>query len=244
MPAIGIDHVQFSVPDLTASTEFLQRLGWELEFCEPNFARTERPYFREIGKSMAYLKQGRAAIELIDASDRAGSASWLPVFSGHVPGQQCEEVETPFEKLEVEVQELGTRCLCVDAEAEQVQLEQVVLRSADPESSAAFLESLGFRREAIGDVLQLRFPASIIGMGLTVSIIPGDVASGDFVDDLGLCLIALISKDLEADLAELRAGGFETTDIFNYQINGRSISNLISRGPSGEMIELIQIGRA
>ena len=245
MPAIGIDHVQFSVPDLAVGTEFLQGIGWGLEFREPEFATTPRPYFRETGKSMAYLKQGRAAIELIDGSASAGSASWTPRFSARLAGRADEFAGNPTGDLVVRVPELGTTCLCSDESNGSVELNEVILSSAKPEASAGFLESLGFRREEAGDVLRLAFPASIIGMGLNVTIVQGSAQSGeDFVDDLGLSLIALISKDLAGDVQALRAEAYETTETFDYTINGRAISNAIVRGPGGELIELIQIGRA
>jgi catechol 2,3-dioxygenase-like lactoylglutathione lyase family enzyme len=247
VPAIGIDHVQFSVPDLTASTTFLEERGWRLKFREPDFATTARPYFRAVGKSMAYLKRERAAIELIDGSERAGPASWTPLFSARLPGEVGAAVDVPRDAVEVRVPELGGRCLCVDVAERVVELGEVVLASCDPQGSASFLEWLGFRRDASADRLRLVFPPSIIGMGLAVTIVAGAPIERDhdvYVDDLGLSLVALLAKDLDADVAELRALGRRTTDVFDYRINGRAVSNVIVRGPGGELVELIRIGRA
>lgn len=243
MAAIGVDHVQFSVPDLAAGTALLEARGWRLAFQEPGFAAGARPYFRGADKSMAYLKRGRAAIELIDGSGTAGPGHWLPLFQGRLPGE-ARASEERRGTMRVGVEALGGDCLC-RGEGDELELGEVVLRSSAPEASAALLESLGFRREDDGDGLRLAFPPSILGMGLTVTVVPGPTTDSDvFVDDLGPCLVALLAKDLEEERDALRAAGHGTTDVFHYTINGRPISNVVVTGPGGELVELIQIGRS
>ena len=135
--------------------------------------------------------------------------------------------------------------MCADVKREAVDLGEVVLSSSQPEASAALLASLGFRRDQDGTESRLSFPPSIIGMGLAVNIVGGIEVSDDvYVDDLGLSLIALITKDLEEEAEALREDGHRVTDVFDYTINGRAISNVIVHGPGGEFIELIQFGRA
>lgn len=245
MATIGIDHVQFSVPELSASTAFMEGLGWSLDFSEANFAPTARPYFRETGKSMAFLKRGRAAIELINASPRKGPGSWMPIFSSRLPGETSSAGPAPGGEVDVRAEPLGGTCRCIDVLEDDAELCGVILSSAEPEASATFLESLGFRRDAEGEGINLSYPPSIVGMGLAVHIVAGPpLVERAYVDDLGLSLIAMLVTDLEAVVGVMNAAGHGTTDIFDYQINARSISNAVVHGPGGELIELLQIGRA
>jgi len=242
---IGIDHIQFSVPELPASTAFLEGLGWSLDFQQANFAPTARPYFREVGKSMAYLKRGRSAIELINASSHPGPVSWMPIFSSRLPGEVCSKGSASGEEVEVRAEELGTACRCLDVMEEDAELCGVRLSSAKPEASAAFLESLGFKRNADIVGISLTYPPSIVGMGLTVTVVAGpELIEKAYVDDLGLSLIAMLATDLDAGVKVMNAAGYCSTEIYDYQINGRPISNFVVQGPGGELVELIQIGRA
>jgi hypothetical protein len=246
VPAIAVDHVQFSVPELAAGVRFLETRGWTLQFTEPSFVTTERSYFRSREKSMAYLRREGVAIELIDGSDHQGLFGWTPVFSTRLPGAPCKGPAAGSTTAEaVHVEELGTRCLCLDDSAEPA-LEGVILETSDVPGSAKFLESLGFQREPAADPVQLVFPSSFIGMPLRVTLAAraATPARESYVDDLGMSLVALISKSLEQDLESLRVAGHNTTEISDYTINGRRITNAISRGPGGELVELIELGRA
>ncbi|MFT7462979.1 MAG: hypothetical protein ACI9EF_001321 [Pseudohongiellaceae bacterium] len=264
MVAIGVDHVQFSVPDLSAAVALLTDRGWNVEFEQPRFAAGQRPYFREADKSMVYLKRGRDALELIDGSAVNGTGRWTAAFSGELPGSTAlRGAEVGFFDASVgpsvygqplHVEALGGTCLRAEPATETapeagsgvLDLTEVLLRSSDPEGSCAFLELFGFRRDVGAEVsLRLVFPQSFLCMGLAVTIVAGPAVAGDdAVDDLGMSLVALISKDLEADRTALLAAGYETTDIFEYTINGRPIRNVITRGPGAELVELIAVGRA
>lgn len=251
MPAIGVDHIQFSVPEIAAAVPVLQARGWTLMFEEPEFVTDTRPYFRETGKSIAFLKLEQAAIELINGSSRQGPDVWTPVFSSRWPDCNPAPVEAAgprhrwSDAERVQVDTLGGPCRNLGRDEASTELVGLILHSSAPSASASFLESLGFQPDPECND-QLTFPGNFFGMPLMVTIAArsGDPPHDNLVDDLGMSLVALISKDLAADAASLREAGHHVTAPFEYSINGRPIANVIVTGPGGELVELIQIGRA
>ncbi len=252
MAAIAVDHIQFSVPDLAGAVAALQARGWALDFEAPDFVTEARPYFRERGKSIAFLKRKQAAIEIINGSRHPGPEQWTPVFSN--PWSEGTPVaDTRLHQAEVAeaeesyVDELGGVCRferqAVSDTGPDTDLLGLLLKSPKPEASARFLELLGFQRDADHSD-RLVFPGNFFGMPLHVSITPvdGDPPGDNLVDDLGMSLIALISKDLATDVASLRAAGHSVSETFEYVINGRLIANVVARGPGGELVELISLG--
>ncbi len=247
MTTIAVDHFQFAVPELIAGVRFLEARGWVLQFTETNFVTSTCSYFRSSDKSMAYLKRDRTAIELVDGSEHEGSSCWTPVFSSRLPGApRVSQTAAQTEAEAVHVDELGGTCLCRDDESAASDLEGVVLESADVPASTEFLRLLGFQEQGSDDSAHLTFPGSLVGMPLRVTLVSGEATAARerYVDDLGPSLVALISRGLKEDVESLRAAGYHTTEISDYTINGRRISNSIVHGPVGELVELIEIGRA
>jgi len=242
LTAFGVDHVQISVPALGTAIETLSSCGYTVDFEEPDFSTTQRPYFRERRKSMAYLRSGSDAVELIDGSGVPGPELWLPVFHRAIHGT-ATEAPAGIACTARLVPELGGTCLASGGGTGG--LERVVLRVADPEPTVGFLEGLGFLlRGRDGCRIELEFPRTIVTMALRVTVISGGSRPPEhFVDDLGCTLVALISRNLEADVAALQEDGCTTTQIFSFTINGKPIRHAIIRGPGGALVELIEVGR-
>jgi catechol 2,3-dioxygenase-like lactoylglutathione lyase family enzyme len=224
---LGVDHLQFSVPCLEHAGELLRNLGFQQEFGEKDFDGCAPAFFRERGKSMAFFSTEDTRIEVINAAAGDGQGRrhgvYVPVFSPH-----AEIVEVPS---------LSARC----RGPVSGHLSHVEVHVDNPAASREFWSRLGFQPES-GSSGRLAFPRTMVGMGLAIELCERRPTEhpGQFVDDPGCSLIALIDRDATATLRDLEGFGSPWAS-YPFQINGRRIHIHMLRGPSGELVELIQL---
>lgn len=223
---LAVDHVQFSVPSLEHASEMLLRLGFQRLFVEVDFDRGEPLFFRERGKTMSFHATEETRIELINGAAGEGARrrhdTYVPVFS-----PRAEPVEVP---------ELAAVCRGTVSRI----LGHVEVHVGNIQASREFWRRLGFQPEA-GSEDRLAFPRTMIGMGLAIELRerPANGRAGLFVDDPGCSLIALLDRDSTTTIRDLDGIG-SLWDSRPFRINGRSMNIHMLRGPSGELVELIQ----
>ena len=123
-----------------------------------------------------------------------------------------------------------------------------VVRAVDSiEKSRTFYAALGLRPEDKNGFLHLHVDSPVeklksrIIVGKTTD--PRD-SEPMYLDDAGFPCVAFISTDLEADAKKLH--GEETqyiTDDFKFKVNNKKMKICFVIGPSGEIIELIEMVR-
>jgi catechol 2,3-dioxygenase-like lactoylglutathione lyase family enzyme len=244
MDIIGVDHVQFAVRDVAAGARYLAQHGYALTFEEAGFNTEPRSYFRGIEKDMAYLRHGASRVEVITGADHEGEARYIPVFDGlaspaHMPDLDMAAFRAFWhEDLASAAASRGGAAPILDG---------VILRVSRPEHSCHFFQRLGFKLIARDDDwYTLAFPRNVLSMPLTISLArkPYPHAAKARVDDLGCSSIALITRNLGADRALLEQERFAVSEITPFCINGKALSICFAAGPSGELVELVEMGRA
>ena len=244
MEIIGVDHVQFAVRDVDAGARLLWRHGYALHFEEPDFNAQARSYFRGLKKSMAYLKRGGSRVELITGAEQEGEVRYIPVFGGREStGRRPAFDIGDFRAFWHE----DLSSVCASRTGEAPALDSVILRASRPEHSLAFWRGLGFAPiSEDGDWYKLAFPRNLISMPLTILLARHACADGQGaqVDDLGCSSIALITRDLRADRSALDGARHTVSEVTALRINGKPLSLCFATGPSGELVELVEFGRA
>lgn len=244
MQIIGVDHVQFAVPDVGASVRYLTQCGYRLDFQEAAFNVARRSYFRGLTKTMAYMRHSGSRIEVITSDGHPGQARYVPVLDGLLAsGGGCGLAVGGRQAFWHEA--LCSYCLPGDAEVPT--LTDIVVRVAKPEQSTTFWQLLGFRQMAGGlPHTGLGFAPNMFSMPLTVHLLR--VPFGDDqdakADDPGCSSVALISRDLCADRAALAHAGHRVSEATAFHINGRAVTICFISGPSGELVELVEFGRS
>ena len=71
----------------------------------------------------------------------------------------------------------------------------------------------------------------------------GKKGGGGLLDDKGFNCLAFISTSLERDKQSLERDGFFTTDIESVVTNGKNLRIFFSIGPSGEIVEMIELAK-
>jgi catechol 2,3-dioxygenase-like lactoylglutathione lyase family enzyme len=241
MNIIGVDHVQFAVRDVGASARYLARHGYELSFREADFNTQARSYFRGVKKDMAYLRRGASRVEVITGTDHAGDSRYLPVFDGlaspsHLPALDMAAFQAFWHE--------DLASACASRGGESPILDGVILRVSRPEHSCHFFQRLGFGLIARDDDwYTLAFPRNVLSMPLTISLARKryDHEAEARVDDLGCSSIALITRNLSADRALLERERFAVSEVTPFFINQKNLTICFAAGPSGELVELVEM---
>lgn len=94
-----------------------------------------------------------------------------------------------------------------------------------------------------GELIRLSFDAPFPHWSAEILLMEADARPiAPLLDSGGFPCLAFLSSDLNADGSRLRAcGSFEDTGPFEVTVCGRNLKVGIYRGPSGELVELIEI---
>jgi catechol 2,3-dioxygenase-like lactoylglutathione lyase family enzyme len=119
----------------------------------------------------------------------------------------------------------------------------VRVRACEPGASHAFWRALGFTHRG-PNVLEV--PAMLPAWRLHVALEP---SSGErphtSIDADGCVLVTLLTTAIERELERLAATGLllRCTSAWEEQIGGRMVTVAFIEGPSGELVELLQVAK-
>jgi catechol 2,3-dioxygenase-like lactoylglutathione lyase family enzyme len=111
---------------------------------------------------------------------------------------------------------------------------------SDAAASRTFwTDGLGFQKSG-----PLRFSSPVPAWSLDLFLEDARAARDKpFLDDAGSSCVALLCNNIAADLARAgRCGGQTPSPVFSSRVNGRELRIALLRGPSDEIIELIDLG--
>jgi len=242
MEIVAVDHVQFAVRSVGRAVAHLESKRYALRFEAHDFNDRDRPFYRCARKDMAYLTCGRSRIELITGAQRPERGRYYPVFG----------VSTEAEAARGDLLDAGALAIsrdralsgpCVTARGIAAELGHLIVRSSRPAASLMFWQALGFKLSRVaaqGDLLA--FPANALSMPLALFVLrePVPHRAVAYADDYGCTSIALITRNLTADLAWLGRAGMAYHEPIRLHINGRPLCIGFVSGPGGETVELIE----
>lgn len=113
------------------------------------------------------------------------------------------------------------------------------------DSRRFWCDGAGFRLQAQSDdALLLSFPALMSGWKLDIALVAGGNRGerSGMLDDAGWNCLSLLVDDLEGAAQRLcQNGGKDQTDVIRVAVGGRQLDILFLRGPSGEIVELLDL---
>ena len=215
---LGVAQVVVNVPDIAAAADRLEAAGYQRTFAAaiPNHpAKRELQASRRERLDMVHLAapSGGMALELTSYSD--GEPQGAAAFELHLP------------------ERAGGRT-------------RVVAPVADRELSERFwCGQLGFTK-ASADGTNLTSPARRAEWALDVTLAePSGPRRRTAVDADGCVLVTVLTSDIDGDAARL-AQDVMTSRMappWDEEVDGRSLRVAMVEGPSGELIELLQLPR-
>lgn len=213
---LGVAQVVFNVSDLDRSSRELEAKGYRTAFAE-----SELP--SHPAKS-AFRRASNGDLEMVHLASPNGG---LAIEFTHYPDSAsagATAYRTPVQEF------LDGGRLAVSASA--------------PEASTRFwCEGAGFREEVTGG-RSLTFAAALPAWRLTLDLTPAAARpEPTTVDAHGCVLVTLLSTNASEDrgrLAELSTG--RVSDLWEERVGGRDIRVAIVEGPSGELLELLELG--
>lgn len=216
---LGVAQVVVNVADLDGAMATMLAAGYTPAFSELDLANHSA--------KRSFQAVDRSTLDLVYLSPPApGPAVELTAYDG--PPPRGETVYT------------------LAAPAPAGTIGGVVVRAARPAESLAFwTKGLGFaERGPMNGTAALEFPTPVPAWRLPV-VLEGDAASGGptAVDAEGCVLVTLLTTDLRRDLANLAESGLAAaaTEVWEESIGGRGLQLAFVRGPSGELVELVQL---
>lgn len=265
---LGFEHVTLSCDDVEAAVTALSKFGYSpsLAPCWVENHAAKTPLLHDYQPTMHValldcLKRTRIEIARQSNVKEHGEGSY-----GIILGAAGEVGDHDFKSThelvcgsrlltKIELAALPSTAVYVDgstsAAAGERGIKGVSFRTADIAASCAFWsELLGVepeRSEAVRRrTVTLPFEAAFPRWSLDLHFF--EIAASDqpqMLDDQGFTNLALIVSDLSYDRDAFIAAGAEViTGVFSIEIGGQSVLAELFRGPSGQIIEVVQISAA
>ena len=265
---LGVDHLALSCADLAAALSAIRAAGYTVQFMHerlPNSA-TKRPFLSvyEPVHAMAYCRPQRgAALELTQhAAPLKEQASFYQVLLKTPPSGTTPFRGTPPCSLRLWNVALntagaqaviwapfGAQCWRMDAPTSDAGscVRAVAMPAVQLKRSVMFwTQGLGCRLIARGAErgrgwVHLSFRAAISAWSLEFILVEAGGVRRPNLDAAGFPCLAFLSTDLAGDRRRLREqGAAEIGEASSHEINGKRLRMIIARGPSEEIVELIE----
>jgi hypothetical protein len=266
---LGVDHLALSCCDVSAAGNQLQAWGATRAFTDIGLRNDEakKPFLQHysLAHDIAYCRFGRGtSIELTRHSSplRRSLSPYQVLISGTVNDVADWQEPVPpswaaaFQSLPGVVRPRPVWCehlaaqfwLDLSGDRQDVGIEAVLVPTTNLDASEHFwVRGLGGRLATAGDRwrrVSYRRPVTSwsVELILAESDMPGEWLPT--LDAPGMPCLALLTNHIASDLERARAcGGRDTSPAFGLVVNNRSVLITLLRGPSGEIVELIEIPR-
>jgi predicted enzyme related to lactoylglutathione lyase len=232
---MGVAQVVVNLPALPPAEAVLAAAGYEVQFREEGI-----PNHPAKAPFQAARREELAMVHF--SAPAGGTAVELTAYAGEPPaGRPAYRLATggprPLPGLSERVVATGRPGVVAEVE----------LHVADPEASAEFwTAALGFRRSpGMGDRVLLERIGAVPAWALAVSVHESQDRSAATVDADGCVLVTFVVTALDDDLARIAAhgDGVMSSPAWRESVGGGEIRVAMAAGPSGEPVELLELGR-
>lgn len=263
---IGVDHIALACSDLEAGQKALGDLGLSERFADRNVrnAPQKKDLLNEYGALhdiAVFDPQSGTAIELTahDVAVTSGQNGFTPVLDVTV-NAGCERVGGELDCVTAAFGDgyglyrmpgLETYCY-LRSGCEKSNLRAGVLTVSDFDASLAFFKGGLSAKIDRQDVVAGRRWASVKLSGVMPKwrlelLIVEDLTRHQRtmrLDDAGWPCLACLTTSIDADAEKLKQASADWVgETFDLQVNGKALRILLATGPSGELVELIEISK-
>lgn len=212
---MGVDHIALSCLEIETACKNLEKDNFKVRFCEKNIPN-------KIEKK-----------EFLNHYQKTHSLAFIEAQKG--PAIELTEHGSSFasgESIYRVQQGKGT-------------IETVEVLACDFEASRSFWrDKLRFEEKVLraDEAVKLKLTSPFPQWNLEVDLIQ---SSGEkrknYLDVEGFSCIAFISNKIESDLENIWQAGKRASEVFELEVNRKWLKVAMVEGPSGEIIELIEI---
>lgn len=236
---LGVDHIALSCVDLQGSVAAIQRAGYQVKFIEADLMNhsSKKPFLSvyQPVHSVAYcLAESGIAVELtahggIPSKSAAGYQPRISKELWRIAGAE------PFFDTDYE----GFDSLIRSVEVPVMNVEQSFLFWTKGLGAREDLRSLDPPVRA----RRLRWQSPISRWSLELILRETKIPTAQrCLDDAGFPCLAFLTNDAAADRSRLmELGVSQASEPSRHRVNGKSLMISFLRGPSGELVELIEV---
>jgi len=263
---VGVDHIALSCTDLEAGQRALGGLGLSERFADRGVhnAPQKKHLLHEYGPLhdiAVYDARSGTAIELTahNVAKVAEQNGFTPVLDVSVAAG-CEAAGSELDCVTAaygdgyglfRFEDLGTYCY-LRSQCEPSGLRAGVLTVTDFDASLSFFTAGLSGKLDRQDVCagrrwaKVKLPGLMPKWRLELLIVENLSGAGRSrkLDDAGWPCLACLTTSIDADAEKLKqASADRVGEIFDLDVNGKALRILLATGPSGELVELIEISK-
>lgn len=255
---LGVDHIGLSAASLGDGIGIMRSLGYEVRFAVEDLANhdAKRPFLRQWRPrhAIAYCAlRGCVAVEVTVHS------ATLPVEQGPYevlcsgqPGPDAEPLHDVFDGPATKADArmtywrwpaIRTR-FATSPGMGDLRIGSVAVSVVDIDASTRWwTDALGFRYRGspTPGVHDLDRASPVADWRLDLMLVSQAAHALPMLDDTGFTVLALITTDIAEDAPRVSHGAAEVGRTFEQRIAGRNVRLAFVRGPSGELVELVEV---
>ncbi|WFE89356.1 hypothetical protein K1718_24905 [Roseibium porphyridii] len=263
---VGVDHIALACTDLEAGQRALESLGLDQRFADRGVMNAPQKKdllnaYGPLHDIAVFDPQSGTAIEITahDVAQASTHNGFTPVLDlsverkGEREGAELDCVTAAYgEGYELyRLPDLDTYCFLRSGQ-EKSALRAGILTVSDFEGSLAFftggLSAKVERQDVVAERrwAVVKLPGVMPKWRLELLIVEDPISHKRTMrlDDAGWPCLACLTTSIEADGEKLRqASAGRVGEIFDLEVNGKALRILLATGPSGELVELIEISK-
>ena len=252
---VQIDHVALSSMNFEEDIKIITALNYKSQFIQTGIKNLQikRGFMRQFSEDhdLALLaSEGNIGIELINHGHINTENTYIfPIFE-NIPNDltaslgrrrinDCTFTEARMKSIDVPIY------IYEDVNKNVFRFNKMVIRVMNFEKSIFFWECVGFSVHKIKKDFALLEFKSLVSNDICQIYLQeyGDSNNKPYLDNPGFNCIAFISNSAKNEKKILDNKGIETTEIEELTLNQRVLNIFLARGPNGEIIEIIGLGK-
>lgn len=228
---LQIDHIAISSDDFERDLEFMESVGYNLEFVERNIENLKMKKalmnnFSETQSLALFRKENSLGIEILHHGTLTHNKSYIqPIFEGILP-----EIEKKYN-----AEKIGY----ISRESDSnFKFDKLAIKTCSLKQSKDFWEYFGFKQIQNKPII-LEFNSILSGSSCQVYLKKTNSCSSHFLDDRGFSVIAFITNSIKREWDTLKSKEIKVTDIECLTLNNKNLEIFFALGPSGELVEVV-----
>jgi len=248
---IQIDHIALATSNFEKSTRLLSSLSYQNKFCEngvknPRIKKGLVKNYLGTHNLSFFLKGGSLNIELLNHVGNRGENGYITPLFENVPDELVRKRYTGdlFEQAEINGLDIPVY-VKKNSKISGFRFNKLVIKTNRVEDSINFWRNFGFKKKgSLSGMAILEF-ASFYPKHVYQIYLQPEGASGKYLlDDNGFNCIAFVSSSSEKELLLYKNKGLKVTKMEQIEINGKIIKIFFVKGPSGELVEIVDFTEA
>nr|WP_321496421.1 VOC family protein [uncultured Methanolobus sp.] len=253
---IKIDHIALSSLSFKDDIKLLKSLGYNLVILEENIENLSQ---KESLLSIFHKRHNLALltsnlnydIELLDHGQLTSNRGYIIPFFENIPPNVIrdtghERVINGTEYKEEIIRSMNILFYTQNlARQNDFKFNKLIVESTDINKSIEFWKCLGFKVLTSGEQNCLEFKSIFDNESYYIIVNKSNnkEVQRHFLDDIGFNCMAFVTNSAQHEKEKLNEKGIKTTEIEQLRVNEKLLNIFFALGPSGEIVEIIELIR-